>query len=119
MAQHIFERVYEIVKEIPQGNVTTYGQIACLLGNPGLARVVGYALHAGKDPCNIPYHRVVNREGKLSDVFLTDGFHEQRFLLEEEGVPFKPNGHVDLKQCMWFGPEKDGIGERKKPENTL
>ena len=58
-----FERIYEIVKQIPGGKVATYGQIASLAGNPRLARVVGYALHVNPEPDEIPCFRVVNRNG--------------------------------------------------------
>ena len=100
-----FKRVYDIVRQIPRGRVTTYGRIAALLGNPRMSRVVGYALHVGKDPASVPYHRVVNRKGGLSDAFLIDGFHEQRYLLEQEDVEFKDDGCVDLERFMWYGPE--------------
>ena len=53
-----YEKIYEVVKSIPRGNVATYGQMAALAGNPKWARVVGYALHKNPDPKTIPYHRV-------------------------------------------------------------
>jgi len=55
-----FEKIYEVVKSIPEGKVATYGQVALLAGNPRWARVVGYALHVNPEPGIIPCHRVVN-----------------------------------------------------------
>ena len=61
-----FEKIYEVVKAIPKGQVMTYGQVARFAGNPRWARVVGYALHQNPDPANIPCHRVVNKDGKVN-----------------------------------------------------
>lgn len=99
--ENTFEKVYEIVARIPRGRVTTYGQIARMIGNPRLSRAVGYALN--KSPQGLPCHRVVNREGRLAAVFEHDGIHEQRILLEEEGVEFTSDGRVVMKEYMWFG----------------
>lgn len=93
-----FEKIYEVVKNIPKGRVMTYGQVASLVGNPRLARVVGYALHQNPDPENIPCHRVVNREGKVAESFVFGGGGVQRQRLEAEGVVFDKNGRVDLKK---------------------
>ena len=60
-----YQKIYEIVKQIPKGCVASYGQVAALAGNPRWARVVGYALHVNPDPAHIPCYRVVNREGRL------------------------------------------------------
>lgn len=67
--KNTFEKIYEVVKQIPKGNVATYGQVAALAGNRRWARVVGYALHANPSPDEIPCYRVVNREGCLSEAF--------------------------------------------------
>ena len=93
-----FEKIYEVVKSIPKGRVMTYGQVASVVGNPRLARVVGYALHQNPDPKNIPCHRVVNREGNVADGFVFGGGEIQRQRLEAEGVVFEKNGRVDLKK---------------------
>lgn len=96
-----FEKIYEIVKTIPEGRVATYGQVAFLAGNPRWARVVGYALHNNPNPSEIPCHRVVNREGKVAPGFAFGGSNIQRQLLEAEGIVFEPDGTVDLeKYCM-------------------
>lgn len=103
----IFQKVYEIVRQIPRGKVTTYGQIACLIGNPRLSRAVGYALHVNPEPGVIPCHRVVNRFGGLSEAFAFGGENQQRILLEREGVLFLPDGRVDLQAHFWTGPNPE------------
>ena len=94
----VFERIYEEVRKIPRGKVATYGQIAARCGNPRWARVVGYALHVNPDPDNIPCHRVVNREGRVSPAFVFGGENAQKALLENEGVTFTADGHVDMER---------------------
>ena len=98
-----FDKVYEIVKKIPEGRVATYGQIARLLGNPRLSRVVGYALHVNPSPDTIPCFRVVNRDGRTSPAFAFGGQDMQKELLLSEGVEFLPNGNVDLSRFLWDG----------------
>ena len=93
-----FEKIYEVVKSIPEGKVATYGQVALLAGNPRWARVVGYALHVNPEPGIIPCHRVVNREGKVAPGFAFGGEGVQRQLLESEGIVFEPNGRIDLEK---------------------
>ena len=101
--QNTFTRIYDIVRQIPCGFVTTYGQIALLLGNPRMSRVVGYALHVNPELGVIPCHRVVNRFGGLSPAFAFGGDNQQRILLEGEGVTFLEDGRVDMKKHMWYG----------------
>ena len=96
----VFERIYSVVKKIPEGKVATYGQIAFAAGNPRLARVVGYALHVNPDPSAIKCYRVVNREGRISPAFAFGGENRQRELLEKEGVPVSEDGFVDLKKYL-------------------
>ncbi len=96
-----FDKIYECVKQIPEGKVATYGQIALLAGNPRWARVVGYALHVNPDQSTIKCHRVVNREGRVSDAFAFGGMNMQIALLREEGVEVSDNGYVDLKKYQW------------------
>lgn len=103
MQQSTFEKIYVVVKQIPYGQVATYGQIAALAGNKRWARVVGYALHANPDPDNIPCYRVVNKEGRVSDAFAFGGGNKQIELLKEEGVEFI-NGYVDMKKYQWERP---------------
>ena len=96
-----FQKVYEIVRQIPKGNVATYGQVAALIGDPRMAQVVGFALHVNPEPGAIPCHRVVNRFGKLAEAFAFGGADEHRRLLAEEGVTFTPEGNVDLERHLW------------------
>lgn len=93
-----FEKIYEVVKSIPEGKVATYGQVALLAGNPRWARVVGYALHVNPYPGIIPCHRVVNREGGVAPGFAFGGEGVQRQLLESEGIVFEPDGRIDLEK---------------------
>lgn len=84
-----FNRIYEVVRQIPYGQVATYGQIAELAGNKRWARVVGYALHSNPDPDSIPCYRVVNREGRVSSAFAFGGGNAQMELLCAEGIVFE------------------------------
>ena len=99
-SSNIFRKIYRIINSIPYGQVATYGQIAQLVPVSS-ARVVGFALSSLPDSeKNIPWHRVINRDGKISsrnpnDVML------QRKLLISEGVKFDNNGKVDLKTFGW------------------
>jgi len=91
-----FEKVYEAVRRIPRGSVATYGQVAEAIGNRRLARVVGYALHVNPAPGVIPCHRVVKRDGQVSEAFAFGGANRQVELLRAEGVEFVDEEHVDM-----------------------
>lgn len=97
-----YDLIYEVVKRIPKGKVSTYGQVALLAGNPNWSRVVGYALHVNPDQSTIPCHRVVNRFGEPSSAFAFGGKNMQIFLLEGEGIEFT-DGKVDLNKYLWTG----------------
>ena len=84
--QNSYEKIYDIVKQIPRGTVATYGQVAALAGNKRWARVVGYALHVHPDPGQIPCYRVVIREGRVSPAFAFGGENRQIGLLEQRVV---------------------------------
>lgn len=96
-----FERVYDVVEQIPEGMVATYGQVARLVGEPRKARFVGFALHSNPRPGIVPCHRVVFADGRITDGFAFGGPEAQRALLENEGVPFVDDTHVDLAACRW------------------
>ena len=104
-----FERVWEVVAEIPFGKVTTYGHIAEYLGARSAARTVGWALNAAAGT-DLPCHRVVNRFGALSGRrhFATPDAMEER--LRAEDVSFDDDGCVVLEKHLWIpgGPEDDG-----------
>ncbi len=91
------DKVYRIVKEIPVGEVTSYGQIAEKLGKPKAARAVGKALHKNPDQKKIPCHRVVNHLGRIAKNYAFGGEKAQKKQLIAEGVKFKDKNHINLK----------------------
>lgn len=92
--------IYNLVKQIPEGRVATYGQIANLLGFPRHARQIGYALAALENDNDTPWHRVINSKGELSHRG-SGGEEFQRIFLEEEDVVFNLNGRISLKDFQW------------------
>ena len=100
MRTGIFQEICTLVRRIPAGQVATYGQIARLAGMPRGARLVGYALAACRDDA-VPCHRVVDRFGGTKTAFDRLAPGTQRALLEAEGIPFRPDGTVDLDRCRW------------------
>lgn len=104
MASEFFEKVWDVVAEIPMGKVTTYGHIAAFLGNKRGARTVGWAMKAAPGP-HLPCHRVVNRKGELTarNRFATPHLMEER--LRSEGITFKPDGCIDMKAHLWVPGE--------------
>lgn len=101
MQNGFFEKVYEVVKQIPVGKVATYGQIARLCGNKRMSRQVGWALHVNPEPYVVPCHRVVNREGRLAPAFAFGGIDVQKQLLVSEGVSFVDDATVDIAKHLW------------------
>lgn len=97
-SNNVFQRIYVITRKIPRGRVATYGQIARALGVPSGARTVGWAMHDCPD--DVPWHRVVNAQGKIS-ARPTLGFHTQHARLKAEGVRFNREGKIDLKKFGW------------------
>ena len=93
---------YDIVEQIPEGRVATYGQIAEIAGFKGHARQVGYALAALSEARanDVPWHRVINARGEVSLRTGSSGHRIQRKLLEAEGIVFRAE-RVDLKQWRW------------------
>ena len=97
-----FERVYEVVRQIPEGRVASYGQVAALLGEPRKARFVGFAMHASPGMAGgVPCHRVVFKDGSLAPGFAFGGPDVQRRMLEAEGIVFRDARHVDMEACSW------------------
>lgn len=101
--ESVFDKIYEVVRQIPKGTVATYGQVAALAGNKRWARVVGYALHVNLDPENIPCYRVVTKEGCVSEAFAFGGENRQVELLKADGVRFR-DGHVIMEEYQWDTP---------------
>ncbi|NCC74498.1 MAG: MGMT family protein [Sphingobacteriia bacterium] len=97
-----FEKVYEVVKLVPFGKVTTYGAIAEYLGTKGSARMVGWAMNASHHhPENIPAHRVVNRKGLLTGKHHFGSPHIMQQLLESEGVTVENDQINDFERVFW------------------
>ncbi|MDD2960183.1 MAG: MGMT family protein [Lachnospiraceae bacterium] len=96
MDENLIYEILSVVEEIPEGRVATYGQIARLIGRDKNARLVGKVLSIAQYYGSYPCHRVVNHAGRLAP-----GWAEQGELLQNEGVCFKSDGRVDLKQCQW------------------
>lgn len=104
MAQqdNFFEQVYEVVRLIPPGRVTSYGAIASYLGTKGSSRVVGYAMGAsGAAMPPVPAHRVVNRQGLLTGKFHFGSFERMQQMLESEGVHVEDNQVQNFQQVFW------------------
>lgn len=102
MQQGFFERAYDVVRQIPEGRVASYGQVARMMGAPRCARQVGYAMHASPGVAGgVPCHRVVFRDGSLCRGFAFGGPGEQRRMLEAEGVDFLEDGRVDMARFSW------------------
>jgi methylated-DNA-protein-cysteine methyltransferase-like protein len=104
----LFERVYAVARLIPKGRIATYGQIAAIVGRC-TPRQVGYAMAAVPHGSDIPWQRVINARGEISERSAGDGRDVQRALLEAEGVRFDERGRVDLSIFGWTGP---GLGDR-------
>ena len=102
-----FNKIYDVVKQIPKGRVASYGTVAAMAGNPRWSRVVGYALHVNPEPVTIPCHRVVTKNGEVSKAFAFGGENMQRILLSEEGITFLSDGRVDMKKHAWNGFTQD------------
>src|SRR5688572_20716654 len=97
------ERIYLVVRQIPAGKVSTYGDIAAIVGDC-TARMVGYAMAAASG--DIPWHRVINAQGKISPRGDGGGEQLQQTRLEDEGIHFT-DGKVDLKRVRWLGPSME------------
>lgn len=93
------QRVYQLVAQIPQGRVMTYGQIAALCGAAWAAWEVGQLAHFG--PTNLPWQRVVNKQGGLARGYVPNGFDGQRRALENEGVSVSEDYKVDVQLLLW------------------
>ncbi len=93
-----FEKVYEVVKKVPRGKVITYGQVAAACGSPKASRQVGWALHCNPSQGVIPCHRVVFKDGSLTDGFAFGGREVQKAMLEREGVEVGADYKIDMKK---------------------
>ena len=103
-ASRSYERIWAVVRRIPAGKVATYGQVARTAGLGGAARMVGYALHALPERGHrVPWQRVINSQGRISQRRFPGAEDVQRRLLEREGVRFDARDKVDLARFGWRG----------------
>lgn len=94
-------KVKEIIRKIPRGKVATYGQIAAYAGNPRAARQVAWILNSSSRKDKLPWHRVINRNGKIS-LKPNHGYEIQKMLLKKEGVKFDKNDIINFKRYLWI-----------------
>lgn len=102
MSNHHYQRIYDVVRQVPPGRVATYGQIAAVAGASLTARDVGEAMAALRDAQPtppVPWQRVINAQGRVSTG------PRQQHMLEQEGVVFNARGQTDLHRFGWHGPE--------------
>jgi methylated-DNA-protein-cysteine methyltransferase related protein len=105
----VFQIIYDLVSEIPNGKVLSYGTIAKIMGMKDV-RKVGFALHANRNTNKIPCHRVVTSDGRLASGYAFGGPNVQKELLAAEGVPFISDKQVDIEKALWEVP--DDLSER-------
>lgn len=98
-------RVKDVIKSIPKGKVATYGRVATYAGNPRGARQVVRVLHSSTRKDKLPWHRVVNREGRIA-LKPNYGYEIQKALLRKEGVEFGKSDTIDLARYLW-SPTRD------------
>lgn len=102
MESDFFNMVYQVVRLIPKGRVTSYGAIAKYIGSPGSSRVVGYAMNASHtQKPKVPAHRVVNRNGELSGKHHFSNPFQMQELLEKEGIKIKNDKIVNFEDHFW------------------
>lgn len=97
------EQVYEVVARIPRGRVMTYGQIAAIYGHPRAALIVGQVAHWG--PLDLPWQRVVHKDGSLASGYTTGGLEAHRLDLERDGVKVSKDYKVDVDKLLWWPNE--------------
>ena len=97
-----YQNVWKVVSEIPSGHVLTYGEVARLSGMPRAARRVSQALRRAPSGVKLPWHRVINAQGKISFPANSSAWHKQKDMLEKEGIVFL-NGKIDLEHFGYRG----------------
>ena len=106
-----FQTIYAVIARIPRGRVATYGQVARMAGIPGRARLVGFAMSALPDGTRVPWHRVVNAQGRCSPRGDGGPGHiVQRLRLERENVRFDSTERISLERFRWR--PRPGFGVR-------
>ena len=108
--ENFFQLVYDIVRQIPKGRVTSYGAIAAALGAKSSARMVGWAMNGShRMKPRVPAQRVVNRQGLLSGRIHFDYPEQMQELLEKEGVKIEDNRVVDFNKKFWDPVKELGL----------
>ena len=100
----VYERILDVVRQIPRGKVATYGQIALIVGDC-TPRMVGYCLASGSYDSDVPWQRVINYKGMVSARSSGHGSQLQRELLVAEGVEFDVKGRVSFRRYGWMEEE--------------
>ena len=95
-----YQHIWDTIRKIPRGRVATYGQIAFEAGYPKQARLAGYALFNTPSGFKLPWHRVINAQGRISFPPRSEPYKKQKALLEKEGVVFL-RGKVNLERFLW------------------
>lgn len=111
------ERVKLLIKAIPRGKVSTYGQIAAFAGDPRGARQVARILHSCSEKDNLPWYRMINRMGRIS-LSPGNGYELQYSLLHKEGICFKLDGSIDLRIFLWQPKNIDRIIKKHSKANS-
>lgn len=101
MKTSIYDLIYDIVRNIPKGRVTSYGAIARCIGTGGSARLVGWAMNAAHVVADVPAHRVVNSKGLLTGKHHFGSAGEMQHLLEAEGIQIKDDQVQDFDKVFW------------------
>jgi methylated-DNA-protein-cysteine methyltransferase-like protein len=107
-----YQCIWDVVRQIPKGKVASYADIARLSGFFGQARKVGYSLHALPRGSNVPWHRVINSQGRISLPRTSGHYAKQKHLLEKEGVVFR-KGRVDLREFGWLQSINDDLKKQQ------
>lgn len=110
LTKPVYQRIFQIARLIPLGQVATYGQIAWIEGHC-TPRMVGYAMAGLPEGSDVPWQRVINSQGKISPRGNLSSTMEQRFLLEEEGIAFDAEERIDLQRFGWAGPDPAWLTE--------
>lgn len=103
MLTRFTQNALNIIHNIPEGKVLTYGRAAALAGKPDGARQISRLLHSMSKKHDLPWHRIVNAKGKIS-LPPSQGYELQKALLESEGVQFSQTDTIDLKVYLWIKP---------------
>ena len=107
--QNFTEKVLNVIKQIPSGKVMTYGQVAAVAGSPRAARQVTRILHSMSGKYDLPWHRIVNIQGRIA-VRDEESQFSQRKLLQDEGVEVDQNDRIDLSRFR-FDPNREETNE--------